>query len=104
MAYNNPEYFSNEDSDKDYFQWMAENPGGYVVDPGKGKKRGMYIYHKPGCTHIASLTCSYKGKAKVCALDLAGLKKWFRAENIPINKARPCAMGCSKRNLPVSLG
>jgi hypothetical protein len=96
--------FDNETSDREYFDWLDNNLNGFVVNPKPYGKIGEYIYHRADCSHIASLTCSYRGKAKVWSPDINGLKDWFKDKKIPTNKARPCAGACSNKNLPASLG
>jgi len=38
--------------DKEYFDWMDNNPDGYILNTTKGKDTSYFVLHKSNCTHI----------------------------------------------------
>ncbi len=38
--------------DNEYFEWMNENPNGFILNTAKGKDDKFFMLHKSQCTHI----------------------------------------------------
>ena len=63
------------DSDEAFLAWLAEHPGGYVINIGRGE-RGYARLHRADCgtiTRRPPLTGPY---IKICSVSLAELGQW----------------------------
>jgi len=38
--------------DKEYFEWMENNPEGYILNTGRGNNDTYFFLHKSNCSHI----------------------------------------------------
>lgn len=75
-----------EGQGKQYFEWLDQNLGGYVVSTGKTGRSGKYCLHLNPCIHVNTLTKlseeSYvSGKRKVCSTSIDQLDHWFKSNS-----------------------
>ncbi|MGB1249354.1 MAG: hypothetical protein ACPG8W_01875 [Candidatus Promineifilaceae bacterium] len=77
------------DGDQPFFQWMAENPRGHVVNISSTAGGSTCVLHESGCWHLAGLSNDQRpdgytkyGFNKLCSYSLPALLLWLD-ENRP---------------------
>lgn len=86
--------FYNEPNDNRYWQWMDENPNGFVVNPKRNAKSKDFKYHRVGCNHIADksphFTYTTNRKRKICSNNLQDLQnKITQGTLVPCSSCNP---------------
>ena len=85
MEYKEYEVFG--DGDPPYFQWMNDNPNGFVVNTDRNKGSKYFTLHQSGCRHITK-PCDggYTSGAyvKVCSNDPLTLLKWASKHRVRV--------------------
>lgn len=72
-----------ENDDEDYLRWLADHPGGFVVNCERSPKPGYLMLHRATCRDISTsartnyTTTDYM---KVCARDRSELERWAAGE------------------------
>ena len=79
---NTLEVFDNGDTP--FFQWMNDNPDGFVVNTGRRAASRLSFLHRSGCTHIAGVADGHRPDSftrydyiKVCSNDEKRLLVWL---------------------------
>ena len=72
------------DDDAGYERWLAENPGGYVVNARRTPRADYLKLHRAWCRHISSLqpgatTWTSGDYIKVCGRRLDEVERWARS-------------------------
>lgn len=73
-----------DNSDSDYLEWLANHPGGYVVNANNPPNRNYLFLHKATCSDITGSPAKgshwTKKYIKACAIELAALESWSKEE------------------------
>ncbi|MBL7794763.1 MAG: hypothetical protein JNK77_20675 [Saprospiraceae bacterium] len=76
----------DQGNDQAYFDWMNENPNGFVLNMRRGEGNSFFMIHRSGCSHISPFSQyddkAYTGKVwiKIVSNDVAEIEKYC-AEN-----------------------
>jgi len=70
------------DNDQGFFDWMAQNPGGYFVNTNRGVNPSYMVLHRSGCQHTKGTPRSgneFTNKyIKICAPAIEQLHNWVK--------------------------
>jgi hypothetical protein len=67
-----------KDDDRGFFDWLADNPGGYFINAERRPKRNYLVLHRPSCPHYKgepSLNWT-KDYVKFCSPNRSDLEEW----------------------------
>ncbi len=74
-----------EGNDQAYFDWMRENPNGFVLNTGRGENHSFFMIHRSGCSHISPFSQyddqAYTGKGwiKIVSDDVSEIIDYCKA-------------------------
>jgi hypothetical protein len=68
------------ESDRDYLEWIAAHPGGFVINIGRSG-RGTAVLHRADCATITSSAPVTGACMKVCSGSPASLDEWALRQN-----------------------
>lgn len=72
----------DQGNDQAYFDWMEDNPNGFVLNMGRGEGNSFFMIHRSGCSHISPYSQyddkAYTGKdwIKIVSNDVAEIEKY----------------------------
>jgi hypothetical protein len=70
-------------NDKKYFDWMLNNPDGFVVNTFRSNNVAYSLLHKSGCRYISDQKGKKNGAftermyIKICSNSIKDLRGWF---------------------------
>jgi len=77
-------------NDRDYQQWLSQNPDGFVVNTTRSRSPRYMMLHRASCRHISDPMHESEGGGfterdyiKVVAQDVASLLDWIAANGRP---------------------
>jgi hypothetical protein len=79
------------DDDEGYLRWLAQNPGGYVVNSHRSPAAWYLILHRASCRWIntgAKNNWTTTGYIKTCSTSVPPLEAW--AEQATSGRLKPC--------------
>ncbi len=79
------EIFKGEEGDQAFFNWMNNNPNGYVLNTYRSSNASYVKVHESNCFHISGSTSEYRENAftgqdyiKICSNDIDELSGWVQ--------------------------
>lgn len=88
------------EKDKDYEQWLSQNPGGYVLNIKENLSPNYVVLHTAVCRYIHNShhregAFTERGYRKVCAPSVQALTDWTK-KNISSDGQFTAECRCSK--------